>query len=91
MTIYMQKLFQSMTKPISDQRKFEIVWRNMRYDYKNALTGSRIKTTSRLKKYGRIIDENNWNMFQKSNEIRLKVQQVNENFFSEQTQEKHGE
>lgn len=80
-----------MTKPISDQRKFEIVWRNMRYDYKNALTGSRIKTTSRLKKYGRIIDENNWNMFQKSNEIRLKVQQVNENFFSEQTQEKHGE
>lgn len=74
----MQKLFQSMTKPISDQRKFEIVWRNMRYDYKNALTGSGIKSISRLKKYGRIIDENNWNMFQKSNESRLKVHQVNE-------------
>lgn len=74
----MQKLFQSMTKPISDQRKFEIGWRNMRYDYKNALTGAGIRSLSRLKKYGRIIDENNWNMFQKSSESRSKVQLVNE-------------
>ncbi|XP_062707678.1 eukaryotic translation initiation factor 3 subunit A-like [Aedes albopictus] len=29
------KRFQSMTRPISERRKFEIIWRNMRFDYKN--------------------------------------------------------
>lgn len=76
----MQKLFQSMTKPISERRKFEIIWRNMRFDYKNALTGAGVKSLSKLKKYGRIVDENNWNMFQKPSESsnRPKTHQLNE-------------
>ena len=76
----MQKLFQSMTKSISERRRFEIIWRNTRFDYKNALTGVRIKTLSKLKKFGRIVDENNWNMFPKSSDIpnRPKYNQINE-------------
>ena len=76
----MQKLFQSMTRPISERRRFEIIWRNMRFDYKNAMTGAGVRSLAKLKKYGRQIDENNWNMFQKSFEAptRPKTNQVNE-------------
>lgn len=66
------KLFQSMTRPISDRRKFEIIWRNMRYDYKNAMVGKRIKSISQLKKYGRLIDENYWTRFHRSYENSYK-------------------
>lgn len=53
-----QKIFQSMTKQLSEKRKFRIVWRNMRHDYKNALTGAEVKTLSKLRRYGRKVDEN---------------------------------
>lgn len=76
----MQKLFQAMTKPISERHKFSIVWRNMRFDYKNALTGANIKNLTKLKKYGRIVDENNCNLFQKSIEgpVRPKQHSISE-------------
>lgn len=88
----MQKLFQSMTKPMSDSRKFEIIWRNMRYDYKNALTAARIKSLSKLKKYGRILDENNCNLFQKPVDAssRPKQQYVNEIITSGNPKQKQG-
>lgn len=62
-----QKLFQSMTKQLSEKRKFNIIWRNMRHDYKNALTGADIKSLSKLRKYGRRIDEN-FSFIQKQSE-----------------------
>lgn len=76
----MQKYFQSMTREISERRKFDIVWRNMRTDYKNALTGKRIKSLTRLRRYGRIVDENYWNNYQKpyENPPRNRYNQVNE-------------
>lgn len=76
----MLKIFQSMTRPMSEKRKFEIVWRNLRFDYKNAMTGARIKSLSTLKRYGRIVDENNWASFQRNsdNPVRSRGMQVNE-------------
>lgn len=77
-----QKIFQSMESQLSSKRKFQIVWRNMRHDYKNALISakSKIKSLSKLKEYGRLIDENYWHLFQKStdNQFRRKVNQINE-------------
>lgn len=76
----MLKIFQSMTRPISERRRFEIIWRNMRFDYKNAMTGADIKSLSKLKRFGRVVDENNWANFQRSveNPPRSKTNQVNE-------------
>lgn len=76
----MMKIFHSMTRPISDRRKFDIIWRNLRFDYKNSMTGAGVRSLSKLKKYGRIIDENNWTMFNKSHENvnRGRSSQVNE-------------
>lgn len=62
------KIFHSMTRPISERRKFDIIWRNLRFEYKNAMTGAGVRSLSKLKKYGRIIDENNWTMFHKSHD-----------------------
>lgn len=73
----MQKIFQSMTKQLSERRKFDLIWRNMRHDYKNALTGAGIRSLSKLKKYGRKIDEN-FSFLQKTNENRSRNNQVGE-------------
>lgn len=75
-----QKLFQSMTRPISDRRKFNIVWRNMRFEYKNAMTGANINSLPKLKRYGRVVDENNWFSFQKpfENTMKSRHNQINE-------------
>lgn len=64
----MQKIYHSMTKPISDRRKFDIIWRNMRHEYKNAMTGANIHSLHKLKRFGRTVDENNWYLYQKSAE-----------------------
>lgn len=63
-----QKMFQSMQTQLSSKRKLEIVWRNMRHDYKNALTSAKIRKLTVLKKYGMLIDENNCYLFQKNQE-----------------------
>lgn len=73
----MQKIFQCMTKQLSERRKFDLIWRNMRHDYKNALTGAGIRSLSKLKKYGRKIDEN-FSFLQKQNDTRARPNQVSE-------------
>lgn len=76
-----QKTFQSMESQLSSKRKFQIVWRNMRHEYKNALTGAKIdKNLAKLKEYGRLVDENNWYLFQRpiENPGRRKSNQIEE-------------
>lgn len=74
-----QKIFHSMTKQLSEKRKFKIIWRNMRHDYKNALTGAGIKSLSKLRRYGRKVDEN-FSFLQKQPEAmnRQRSSQVSE-------------
>lgn len=75
----MQKIYHSMTKPISDRRKFDIIWRNMRHEYKNAMTGANIHSLSKLKRFGRTVDENNWYLYQKSSDNqKSRSSQINE-------------
>lgn len=75
-----QKIFHAMTKPMSERRKFKIIWRNMRHDYKNAMIGTKIQDLSKLRRIGRKVDENNWYLFrrQAENNPRLRNQQISE-------------
>ncbi|KXJ30243.1 hypothetical protein RP20_CCG006769 [Aedes albopictus] len=84
------KIFHSMTRSISERRKFNIIWRNLRFEYKNAMTGAGVRSLSKLKKYGRIIDENNWTMFHRphENSARGRSAQLHEVTASESSKSK---
>ncbi|XP_055591195.1 uncharacterized protein LOC129743243 [Uranotaenia lowii] len=56
----MQKIFNSLTKPLSEGKKFEIVWRNLRSDYKGHAVASNIDNLADLKKFGRQLDATYW-------------------------------
>lgn len=69
----MQKIFDSRTQPLTEKKKFEIVFRNMRSDYKSHVVSSDIDNLVDLKKFGRKLDEvfrykysNNGESYQKS-------------------------
>lgn len=75
-----QKIFHSMTKPMSERRRLKIIWRNMRHDYKNAMISRKIQDLSTLRRIGRKVDENNWYLFRKPAESNPKPrnQQISE-------------
>lgn len=56
----MQKIFNSVTKPLSEGKKFEIVFRNMRSDYKGHAVASNIDNLADLKRFGRKLDATFW-------------------------------
>lgn len=53
----MQKIFDSRTQPMTEKKKFEIVFRNMRSDYKSHAVSSEIDNLVDLKNMGRKLDE----------------------------------
>lgn len=77
----MQKIFNSLTKPISEAKKFEIVYRNLRSDYKGHAVASNINNLADLKRFGRQLDATYWYKYttnqQDQNPARNK-NQVNE-------------
>lgn len=56
----MQKIFNSFTKPYSEAKKFDIVFRNMRSDYKGHAVASNINNLADLKTFGRRLDATFW-------------------------------
>lgn len=79
--IELQKIFNSLTKPMTERRKFEIVFRNMRADYKGHVVSSEIDNLADLKKFGRRLDATYWYKYHTSNNdsnTRGKPAQVNE-------------
>ncbi|XP_062702894.1 uncharacterized protein LOC134285670 [Aedes albopictus] len=56
----MQKIFNSLTKPISEGKKFEIINRNLRSDYKGHAVASNIDNLADLKRFGRQLDATYW-------------------------------
>lgn len=60
----MQKLFNSLTKPMSEKKKYDIVFRNMRSDYKGHVVSSEIDNLADLKKFGRRLDATYWYKYQ---------------------------
>ncbi|XP_055542851.1 uncharacterized protein LOC129728436 [Wyeomyia smithii] len=77
----MQTLFNTLTKPISERKKFDIVYRNMRADYKGHVISKDIDNLADLKHFGRRLDATYWYKFQtpaNDSNPRGKAAQVNE-------------
>lgn len=74
----MQKIFNSLTKPISEGKKFEIIMRNLRSDYKGHAVASNIDNLADLKRFGRKLDSTYWYKYaqnaQDQSTPRMKVQ-----------------
>ncbi|XP_062701913.1 uncharacterized protein LOC109420663 [Aedes albopictus] len=63
----LQKLFNSLTKPISERKKFEIVFRNLRADYKGYVVAANIDNLADLKPFGRKLDATFWYKYENRN------------------------
>ncbi|XP_055605127.1 uncharacterized protein LOC129753338 [Uranotaenia lowii] len=75
------EIFGRMADPPSEDRMFQIVFRNLRSDYKNSLLVKGVKSLRSLKIWGRKLDAANWSLYRGStfNEPNLRAQ-VNEVF-----------
>lgn len=63
----LQKIFNSLTKPITEGKKFEIVMRNLRADYKGHAVASNIDNLADLKRFGRQLDATYWYKYTPAN------------------------
>lgn len=72
-------IFQQMSIPPSEQRMFDIIFRNMRYDYKSALLVKGIRTLKLLKAWGKKLDSVNSNLYRKdSDQYQPRSAQIHE-------------
>ncbi|XP_055584991.1 uncharacterized protein LOC129737854 [Uranotaenia lowii] len=76
--IEMQKIFNGFTKSVSEKRKFQIIFRNMRSDYRGYAIASKIDNLADLKTFGRQLDATFWYKFQAVDESPRVRSQVNE-------------
>lgn len=60
-----KEIFDQMAVPPTEQRKFDIVFRNLRSDYKNSLLVKGVRTLRTLKVWGRKLDSANWFLYRK--------------------------
>lgn len=75
----MKEIFGYMSVPPAEERKFDIVFRNLRSDYKNALVVKNIRSLKALKVWGRKLDSANWYLYRsRENESATKSAQVHE-------------
>ncbi|EDS28053.1 conserved hypothetical protein [Culex quinquefasciatus] len=75
----MKEIFSFMARQPSEDRKFDIVYRNLRADYRSALLVKEIKTLRLLKVWGRKLDAANWFLYRgKETGSAQKSSQVNE-------------
>lgn len=73
------EIFQYMAVAPSEQRMFDIVFRNLRSDYKNVLVVKGIRTLKGLKQWGRKLDSVNvWMYRNRETEAAPKTAQVHE-------------
>lgn len=86
----MQRLFNSLTKPISERKKYEIVFRNLRADYKGYVVAASIDNLADLKPFGRKLDATFWYKYESRNieentKNRHQVSELNTNLKSKPT------
>lgn len=60
-----KEIFEQMAVPPTEQRKFDIIFRNLRSDYKNSLLVKGVRTLRMLKVWGRKLDSANWFLYRK--------------------------
>lgn len=75
----MQNFFNSLTEPFSEAKKFEIVFRNMRSDYKGYAVARNINNLADLKNFGRKLDATFWYKYHNAEDPSLRTRaNVNE-------------
>ncbi|XP_055610858.1 uncharacterized protein LOC129757606 [Uranotaenia lowii] len=75
----MQKIFNGFTKRLTEKRKFQIIFRNMRADYRGFAIASQIDNLVDLKSFGRKLDATFWYKFQSVDDNPQRMRnQVNE-------------
>lgn len=73
------EIFQYMAVQPSEQRKFDIMFRNLRSDYKNVLVVKSVRNLKSLKQWGRKLDSANmWMYRSRDSEIPPKTAQIHE-------------
>ena len=72
----MKKIFDHMAIPPTEQKKFDMVFRNLRSDYKNSLLVKGVRTLRSLKVWGRKLDSANWFLYRKEPEPGTRTSQV---------------
>lgn len=74
-----KEIFDRMSEPPSEQRMFDIMFRNLRSDYKNSLLVKGVRSLRTLKVWGRKLDSANWFLYRsKDGEQNSRSSQVNE-------------
>lgn len=73
------EIFRYMAVPPSEERKFDIIFRNLRSDYKNVLVVKGVRTLKALRQWGRKLDSVNMWMYRgRDQESTQKPAQVHE-------------
>lgn len=60
-----KEIFEQMAVPPTEHRRFDIIFRNLRSDYKNSLLVKGVRTLRMLKVWGRKLDSANWFLYRK--------------------------
>lgn len=78
----MTRIFRNMTTPLDDTKKFQILFRNLRSEYKSAMLAANITTIPKMREFGKSFDSINWQWFIRSDRESVRPykseRQVNE-------------
>lgn len=74
-----KEIFDRMSEPLTEKKMFDILFRNLRIDYKNALLVKGVRSLRTLKVWGRKLDSANWFLYRhKDGEQPSRFSMVNE-------------
>lgn len=79
----MIRLFRNLSSPMEEDRKFKIIFRNARSEYKSAMLAANVKTLPAMKEFGKNFDAINWQWYTKGEKdsprgTRTNDRQINE-------------
>lgn len=78
----MTRIFRNMTVSLDETKKFQILFRNLRSEYKSAMLAANITTIPKMREFGKSFDSINWQWFTRTDRDTGRTQryerQVNE-------------
>lgn len=66
----MTRIFRNMSVPLDEPKKFQILFRNLRFEYKSAMLAANISTISKMREFGKNFDAINWKWFARNEKER---------------------
>lgn len=86
----MTRLFRNLTCPIDETKKFNMIFRNLRTEYKSAMLAAKIKTIPAMKSFGKNFDSINWQWYAKTDKDNNRGQRSGERQVNEIQSERRG-